>query len=98
MSITRRQILKGTAAAAAAGTVFAPNIMTGPAHAAWIDPSGTIKVGVLFSQTGNLSVVENDSTQVVLYAIDEINKAGGVAGMEVEPVVVDARSDIQVYS
>ena len=32
------------------------------------------------------------------YAIDEINKAGGVAGMPIEPVIVDAKSDFNVYS
>jgi len=31
-------------------------------------------------------------------AIDEINKAGGVAGMPIEPVIVDAKSDFNVYS
>ncbi|MCY4407654.1 MAG: transporter substrate-binding protein, partial [Rhodospirillaceae bacterium] len=64
----------------------------------WIYNDEDIKVGLLWSQTGNLSVVENDSTQVSLYAIDEINAAGGIAGKMVEPVVVDAKSDIKVYS
>lgn len=97
MSITRRSVLKGSMAAAAA--FAAPAIVIpNAANAAWIDEDGPIKVGVLFSQTGNLAVVENDSTQVVLYAIDEINAAGGVAGREVQPVVIDAKSDIKVYS
>ncbi len=97
MSITRRSVLKGSVAAAAA--IAAPAVVIpNPANAAWIDKDGPIKVGVLFSQTGNLAVVENDSTQVVLYAIDEINAAGGVAGREVQPVVIDAKSDIKVYS
>ncbi len=97
MTISRRTMLKGSLAAAAA--VAAPSVVIpNPANAAWIEKDGKIKVGVLFSQTGNLAVVENDSTQVVLYAIDEINAAGGVAGMEIEPVVIDAKSDIKVYS
>ena len=54
-----------------------------------------IKVGVLFSLTGDLAVIETDSTRVVQYAIDEINKNGGVAGMEVQPVIIDAKSDDQ---
>ncbi len=97
MKLSRRSVLKGSLAAAAA--VAAPSVVIpNPANAAWIEKDGKIKVGVLFSQTGNLAVVENDSTQVVLYAIDEINAAGGVAGLEIEPIVIDAKSDIKVYS
>ncbi len=99
MKITRRSILKGAAMGAGAAAIGSPYIFSpNPAHAAWIEKGETIKVGVLFSQTGSLAVIENDSTQVLLYAIDEINRNGGVAGMQVEPVVIDAKSDIKVYS
>lgn len=100
MQINRRSFLKGTAAGLGAAAVASPSLfIPNPAFAEpWITKGGTIKVGILFSQTGNLSVVENDSTQVLLYAFEEINKNGGVAGQEVEPVVVDAKSDIKVYS
>lgn len=96
----RRTLLKGAALGAGSAVVGTPFIFNpSPAHAAaWIKKGETIKVGVLFSQTGGLAVIENDSTQVILYAIDEINRNGGVAGMQVEPVVVDAQSDIKVYS
>lgn len=96
----RRTLLKGAALGAGSAVVGTPFIFNpSPAHAAaWIKKGETIKVGVLFSQTGGLAVIENDSTQVTLYAIDEINRNGGVAGMQVEPVVVDAQSDIKVYS
>lgn len=98
MKPTRRTILK-KAGGAALAALAAPNIVVSTARAEpWITKGGTIKVGVLFSQSGALAVVENDSTQVVLYAIDEINANGGVAGMQVEPVVIDAKSDIKVYS
>ncbi len=53
---------------------------------------------MLWSTTGNLAVIETDSTQVSLYVIDEINANGGVAGKMIEPVVVDTKSDIKVYS
>lgn len=100
MKFSRRKLLKGAAASAATMSLASPAILTASAASAqtWIKKNGTIKVGVLFSQSGNLAVPENDSTQVVLYAIDEINANGGVAGMEVEPVVIDAKSDIKVYS
>jgi urea transport system substrate-binding protein len=98
MKITRRSLIKSASAAAAA--LAAPSIIRPNEARAepWITKGGTIKVGVLFSQSGALAVVENDSTQVVQYAIDEINAAGGVAGMQVEPVIIDAKSDIKVYS
>lgn len=99
MTMNRRNFMKRAGTAAVAGAVFAPNvIIPNPARANWLTKGEPIKVGVLFSQTGMLSVTENDSTQVVLYAIDEINANGGVAGHEVEPIVIDAQSDIKVYS
>lgn len=100
MKINRRLLIKGAAASAASLTLAAPAIFS-PSRAfaaPWVSKGGTIKVGVLFSQSGSLAVVENDSTMAVLYAIDEINASGGVAGMEIEPVVIDAMSDIRVYS
>jgi urea transport system substrate-binding protein len=103
MSNQRRDFLKKAGAAsagiAASGAIPGfPFFFTREAQAQWVKKGGKIKVGVLFSLTGNLAVVETDSTQVVLYAIDEINAAGGVAGMQLEPVVIDAKSDIKVYS
>ncbi|MBB6467994.1 urea transport system substrate-binding protein [Aminobacter lissarensis] len=99
MTITRRNLIKN-AGGAAIVAVAAPNLILSTASAAqpWIAKGGTIKVGVLFSQSGPLAVVENDSTQVVRFAIDEINANGGVAGLQIEPVVIDAKSDIKIYS
>lgn len=98
MNPTRRKFLKA-ASGVAFSALAAPYVVVSTAKAEpWIAKGGKIKAGVLFSQSGALAVVENDSTQVVLYAIDEINANGGVAGMQVEPVVIDAKSDIKVYS
>lgn len=98
MNPTRRKFLKA-ASGVAFSALAAPYVIVSTAKAEpWIAKGGKIKAGVLFSQSGALAVVENDSTQVVLYAIDEINANGGVAGMQVEPVVIDAKSDIKVYS
>lgn len=103
MRVNRRTILKGALAGTAGVAAGFPHLYVkdfGQAWGAkpWIYEDEPIKVGLLWSQTGNLSVVENDSTQVSLFAIDEINAAGGIAGKQVEPVVVDAKSDIKVYS
>ena len=100
----RRKFFKRSivASAAVGSTVMGfPGVIIKNADAAdapWVKKGGPIKVGVLFSLSGNLAVIENDSTQVTLYAIDEINKNGGVAGMQLQPVVIDAKSDIKVYS
>ncbi len=90
----RRRFLKTTTAAA----ISAPFVSTVARAEPWVKKGEKIKVGVLFSLTGDLAVIETDSTRVVQYAIDEINKNGGVAGMEVQPVIIDAKSDIKVYS
>lgn len=99
MKITRRNILKSTVAASAALTLpylWLPK--SGEAWGATLKKGEPIKVGLLFSLTGSLAVPEEDSTLVMQYAIDEINAAGGVAGVPIEPVIVDAKSDFAVYS
>jgi branched-chain amino acid transport system substrate-binding protein len=55
--------------------------------------AGSAKVGVLFSQTGVTSVVEQTQLNATLLAIDEINEAGGVNGVPLEPIVYDPASD-----
>lgn len=101
--LSRRKFVTGGAAGVAGIAAGFPNFYIknfGQAWGAspWIEEDGPIKVGLLWSKTGNLAVVENDSTQVSLFAIDLINKEGGIAGKKVEPVVADAKSDIKVYS
>ena len=98
MDFTRRRLLT-TAAAASAAAIAMPNIMTSDkAYAAPLKKGEPIKVGLLFSLTGALAVPEEDSTLALQYAFDEINKNGGVGGVPVQPVIVDAKSDFGVYS
>lgn len=56
-----------------------------------------IKVGLLWSLTGHLSVIEKPSRDVALFWIDEANRNGGVAGIEIEPVTIDTQSDMKTY-
>ena len=56
-----------------------------------------LKIGLLWSLTGHLSVIERPSRDVALFWIDEVNRNGGVAGFQIEPVVIDARSDMKTY-
>ncbi len=99
MDFTRRKLLTTTLAASAA--VGMPNLWlpkSGDAWGATLKKGEPIKVGLLFSLTGALAVPEEDSTLVLQYAFDEINKNGGVNGVPVEPVIVDAKSDFNVYT
>ena len=51
------------------------------------------RVGVLFSQTGVTSAVEQSQLNATLLAIEEINSSGGVLGRRIEPVIYDPASD-----
>jgi urea transport system substrate-binding protein len=53
---------------------------------------GPIKVGILHSLTGTMAVSEKSLKDAELMAIDEINKAGGVLGRQVQAVVEDPES------
>jgi ABC-type branched-subunit amino acid transport system substrate-binding protein len=56
------------------------------------------RVGVLFSQSGVLAVIEETQLRATLLAIDEINRAGGVNGREIVPVIYDPQSEAQAYA
>jgi urea transport system substrate-binding protein len=53
----------------------------------------TVKVGILHSLTGTMAISESSLKDVELMAIEEINKAGGVLGKQVEAVVEDPASE-----
>lgn len=55
--------------------------------------SGTIKIGVLFSDTGSTAVMEKTMTDASKMAFDEINKAGGINGKKIEYIHEDYASD-----
>jgi urea ABC transporter urea binding protein len=57
-----------------------------------------IRVGVLHSLTGTMAISEKSLVDAVQLAIGEVNAAGGVAGRPVEAVVVDGRSDPDVFA
>jgi branched-chain amino acid transport system substrate-binding protein len=52
-----------------------------------------VKVGVLFSCTGPTATIETSQLEATLFAIDEINQAGGINGRELKPVHYDPCSD-----
>jgi branched-chain amino acid transport system substrate-binding protein len=57
-----------------------------------------VKVGVLYSKTGVTSSIESSQLFGTLFAIDQINEAGGINGREIVPVRYDPRSEPAVYT
>lgn len=57
-----------------------------------------IKVGVLHSLTGTMSISEISVKDATLLAIDEINAAGGVLGRPLKSVIADGASDLQTFA
>src|SRR5215210_5969364 len=61
-------------------------------------PGNSIKVGVLHSLSGTMSISEVDVKNATLLAIDELNKAGGLLGKQIEPIVEDGASDWPTFA
>lgn len=55
------------------------------------------RVGVLFSRSGFMAVIEETQLRGTLTAIDEINDTGGINGRPIEPIVYDPGSDSRTY-
>lgn len=55
------------------------------------------RVGVLFSRTGFMSVIEETQLRGTLIAVDEINESGGINGRPIETIIYDPGSDARSY-
>jgi urea transport system substrate-binding protein len=62
------------------------------------DEGGSVKVGVLHSLSGTMSISEVAVRDAELLAIDEINADGGVLGQQIEPVEEDGASDWPTFA
>jgi urea transport system substrate-binding protein len=62
------------------------------------DDGDTIKVGILHSLSGTMSISEVAVHDAELLAIKEINEAGGVLGKKLEPVIEDGASDWPTFA
>jgi len=60
--------------------------------------SNEIKVGVLFSLTGGLAIIEESLHKATILAIEEINAAGGINGMKLKAIVADPASDPATFA
>jgi urea transport system substrate-binding protein len=58
----------------------------------------TLKVGILHSLSGTMAISEKSVVDAELLAIDEINKAGGVLGKQIEPITEDGASDWPTFN
>ncbi|MBC8163467.1 MAG: urea ABC transporter substrate-binding protein [Roseiflexaceae bacterium] len=97
------------AACGAAPAVEAPAATTAPATAATTAPAtaattapatagGEIKVGIMHSLSGTMSISEVSVKDAELMAIEEINAAGGVLGKQIVPVIEDGASDWPTFA
>lgn len=57
-----------------------------------------IKVGILHSLSGTMALTEAAMVDACMFAIDEVNAAGGINGRPLEPVLVDGKSDETVFA
>ena len=66
------------------------------------DDAKTVKVGVLHSLSGTMAISETSLRDVLLFAFDEINAAGGIkvgdAMYKIDPVVVDGASNWPLFA
>ncbi len=58
----------------------------------------TIPVGILHSLSGSMAISEVSVKDSELLAIDEINKAGGVLGKQLKPIVEDGATDWPTFA
>ncbi|MDQ4140339.1 MAG: transporter substrate-binding protein [Bacteroidota bacterium] len=60
-------------------------------------PENTVRIGVLFSKTGNRAITELSMRDAAFMAVEEINNEGGLLGKQVELIDLDAESDDNIY-
>src|SRR5260370_30888959 len=72
------------------------------AHCGCALGADTIKVGILHSLSGTMAISETSLRDTLLFAFDEINKAGGIKigdkTYTIEPVVVDGASNWPLFA
>src|SRR3954464_12439454 len=101
----RRASRLGLVAAAAAATALvavgcgsSSDSSSSSGGSASSSSGNTIPVGILHSLSGTMAISEVSVRDSELLAIDEINKAGGVLGKKLKPVVEDGASDWSTFA
>jgi urea transport system substrate-binding protein len=76
-----------------------PTASTTSPSASTVTPSGDgIKVGILHSLSGTMAISEKSVVDAEQLAIEEINKAGGILGKQIIPIVEDGKSDWPTFN
>jgi urea transport system substrate-binding protein len=92
-------LVNACAPAAAPAAEPAATEATAPAAEEAAAPAGdTIKVGILHSLSGTMSISEVSVKDATLLAIEEINAAGGIMGKMIEPIIEDGASDWPTFA
>ncbi len=105
LSIRRRQFLKwlglgsgGLLVALISNDVFKEKQSTTSDSFLALLTAGGIKVGILHSLSGTMAISEKSLVDAEQLAIEEINKAGGVLGKQIIPIMEDGASDWPTFS
>ncbi|WP_174802026.1 urea ABC transporter substrate-binding protein [Martelella limonii] len=103
LSIARRALLAGLAAlpliATAAFPAAAQEYPTAEVNTTGLAVTDdTVKVGILHSVTGTMSISETGSVQAEKLAIEQINASGGVLGRQIEYIQEDGASDWPTFA
>jgi branched-chain amino acid transport system substrate-binding protein len=94
-ALGRRQVLTGASALTAAGWIAGTSggWMLRPNWASAADP---IKMGIATDITGAIAPAGNANWQVAQFTVEQINKAGGIAGKPIELYLEDTATDEKV--
>ena len=96
-SSTRSTFLRKAGLAAGATALFGvPEILL--RRAPTFGAGETIRVGVLYSLSGTIAIIEKSLHDACLMAVDEINAKGGVHGKKLEAVIKDPASDPNIFN
>jgi len=98
--VNRRTFLKGSAGicAGAAGMSLTEAPYGFVKNFAKAQEGDTIKIGILHSLSGTIAIIERSLHNAELLAIEEINAKGGVMGKQLEPVIEDPQSMVQIFN
>ena len=89
MSISRRDFLAATGAAAVAGGL-------GPLAA--FGQNKPIMLGSVLDNSGNLDIYGKPMVMATTMAVEEINASGGLLGRQIKAIQYDTQSDIALYT
>lgn len=92
----RRDFLGSLGAVGTAGMLSTPALLSSAGRA--FAQGNDIPVGLLFSLTGAVAVVESTLHDAALMAIEEINASGGIHGRQLRPIIEDPASDPATYA